>query len=534
MIRHRTLPETLRYAAEQWPDKNWLDFSGHFITFKTADEETNRIAHGLAKLGVKHGDCVCYLLDNHTDLVLLWLALSKIGAVSVPINTAFKGEFLRHQISDAGAKLVVSDAKYVSRIIAIEDGIPETQMVAVRGDTDQRSPRLRMLDFNELRNDDNSPINVDVQPDDLAILLFTSGTTGPSKGCMISQLYLCSYSWQHTEATGVRHDDIYWTPCPLFHIGACGMIVGSLQRGTTVSFYPRFSLSGFWPEIERSGATVILILSSMISLVANAEETEVRKRCYGQIRSVMGLPFPEPLRQIWQKQFGVKNVGTTGYGLTEATPIILRNLEKPIPPGASGRRYESFEVEIVDDHDNILPAGATGEIVVRPTKPGVMFLGYWRRPQATVDTFRNMWFHTGDIGRFDEGGYFYFVDRKKDYLRRGGENISSHEMEIAFGAHPDIEEVAVHAVPAEGAEDEVKVSAILRSGATLTAEALCLWSVERLPDFAVPRYIEFRTDFPRNGVRRVLKYELRKEGVTPATWDRHTSDLIVGKPRRNA
>jgi crotonobetaine/carnitine-CoA ligase len=166
---------------------------------------------------------------------------------------------------------------------------------------------------------------------------------------------------------------------------------------------------------------------------------------------------------------------------------------------------------------------------VRPLKPNIMFQGYWRRPDDTQRLMRNMWLHTGDIGKFDEEGFFYFVDRKKDYLRRRGENISSFEMEAAFLNHPDIEDVAVHAVPSPVGEDDVKVTAVLKPGAQLSAEALCRWAIDQVPYYAVPRYIEFRDNLPRNPQGRVLKYQLRDEGRTEATWDRDTSDITLSK-----
>jgi crotonobetaine/carnitine-CoA ligase len=186
-------------------------------------------------------------------------------------------------------------------------------------------------------------------------------------------------------------------------------------------------------------------------------------------------------------------------------------------------------VRIFDEHDRELPPGVAGEIVVRPLRPHIMFEGYWRRPEDTLKIMRNMWLHTGDIGKFDEDGFFYFVDRKKDYLRRRGENISSFEMETAFSGHPDIAEVAVHAVPSPKGEDDVKVTAILRPGATLTAEELFQWSTNAVPYYALPRYIEFRTTLPKNPQGRVLKYELRDQGKTAGTWDLEESDIKVAK-----
>ena len=170
-----------------------------------------------------------------------------------------------------------------------------------------------------------------------------------------------------------------------------------------------------------------------------------------------------------------------------------------------------------------------GEVIVRPNRPNIMFQGYWRRPEATVAAMRNQWFHTGDIGRFDAEGFFYFVDRKKDYLKRRGENISSYEMEVAIKAHPAIQEVAIHAVPSKFGDDDVKVTAVLKAGQSVAAGDLCLWIAERVPYFAVPRYIEFRDALPKNPQDKILKYQLRQEGVTAVTWDMESSGIRLEK-----
>jgi len=525
----KTIPDLLNAAATRWPTSTYLDFSGETYTFADVDLATTRVAHGLSALGVSRGDRVCFMLDNHADFVFLWFALAKLGAVSVPINTAFRGEFLRHQLADAEADVVVVESDYADRVFAIEDSIPATKKLLVRGDLDAVETRLEVHPFSKIHSLDTTPIETQIGADDLAMLLYTSGTTGPSKGCMISHGYMSNSGLQVSTMTESTENEIYWTPCPLFHMGCSNMVVGCLHFGATASIYPHFSLSKFWPEIERSGATGAMILSSMLSLVADAPDTEESKRCYGQLRIVMGTPFSPALREVYRQRFGVKIAGGSGYGMTEAVPITTYPLSKQAPDGASGARLGNFDVEIVDENDNICPPGVVGEVVFRPRIPHVMFDGYWRKPQATVDATRNLWFHAGDLGRFDEDGFFYWVDRKKDYMRRGGENISSFELEVQFRGHPEIADVAVHAVPSEHTEDEVKVTAILIEGATVTEEALCHWSIERLPHFAVPRYIEFRDEMPRNGVGRVLKYELREQGVTPGTWDRVAAGIVVRK-----
>jgi crotonobetaine/carnitine-CoA ligase len=245
---------------------------------------------------------------------------------------------------------------------------------------------------------------------------------------------------------------------------------------------------------------------------------------------VRGNPFPVELKELWQKRFGAVTCGGNDYGLTEAAVVTsLKPGEAAhAAPNSSGKRNDCFDVRIVDDDDRELPVGQAGEIIARPLKPNVMFDGYWRRPEDTLKVMRNLWFHSGDIGKFDDEGYFYFVDRKKDYLRRRGENISSFEMETTFSLHPDIQDIAVHAVLSD-IEDDVKVTAVLRPGATLTEEELCRWSLDEVPYYAVPRFIEFRDELPKNPQGRVLKYQLRDEGRTAKTWDREDSDIEIKK-----
>jgi crotonobetaine/carnitine-CoA ligase len=268
----------------------------------------------------------------------------------------------------------------------------------------------------------------------------------------------------------------------------------------------------------------------MIHFLAEAPDTPDSKACFGQLQMVRGSPFPAALQQKWKDRFGIKRAGSNAYGLTEAARVTTLRYDQEAPPGSSGRVNEDFDVRIVDDHDIELPAGQAGEVVIRPRRPHVMFEGYWDRPQDTLAVMRNLWLHTGDIGRFDAQGFFYFVDRKKDYLRRRGENISTHEVEVSLRVHPAIADVAVHAVLAESGEDDVKATIVRKGGATETEEEICRWAIERLPYFAVPRYFEFREDLPRNPVGRVLKYQLREEGCTPRTWDRERAGVEV--PRR--
>lgn len=524
-----TVHGVLQATAAEHGARKFLDFEGDGYTYAQVVDDAKALAAGLQRLGLRPGETVTTVLDNNYDALRVWFAINFAGGISVPVNTAYKGEFLRHQIADSGARILIAEQDYCERILDVEDGLPEAQTLFFRGGPPSRQPsRLAIGALEDLASGAADFTPVDVKPSDLAMLIYTAGTTGPSKGCMISHNYACNLARQ---SSGSRQPgDVFWTPLPLFHFNAtCAATLGTAVAASTVALYRRFSLSQFWPEIERTKATAAGLLGSMIPLIAQAADTPESKRCYGQLRAVRGAPFPAELQEIWRRRFGVVHCGSNAYGLTEA--CLLTSLPDDIKaaPGSSGQRNEDFDVRIVDDEDAELPAGTPGEIICRPKKPHVMFEGYWRRPEATQAVIRNLWFHSGDIGKFDEDGFFYFVDRKKDYLRRRGENISSFEVETAFRAHEAIEDVAAHAVKSDVGEDDLKVTAILKPGALLTAELLCVWALDRLPYFAVPRYIEFRTELPRNPVGRVLKYQLRDEGCTPATWDREQSDIKLTK-----
>ena len=337
--------------------------------------------------------------------------------------------------------------------------------------------------------------------------------------CIRDSNYLVTLADQIGRAIGRRPDDVVYVPAPLFHLMALEIgVVGTLLVGGRASIGTRFSVSRFWPEVKRTGATISVLLGSLAALVANSEDHP--DQAGHALRLCMAVPMPPDTDQVWRERFGCQTFSGL-YGLSEASPLSMLPAGEVMKPGATGKpNSHEFTVRVFDDHDNEVPPGEIGEIVCRSNTPNVMFAGYFRRPEETLAAFRNLWFHTGDLGRIDQDGFLYFVDRKKDYLRRRGENISSMELEQTFFHHPAVKDVAVHSVLSEVSEDDVKVTAVLRDGVTVTAWELCTWAVDHLPYFAVPRYIEFREDLPRTPTGRVQKYQLRDEGKTPTTWDR--------------
>jgi crotonobetaine/carnitine-CoA ligase len=515
------------------PDGRYLDFSSGGgdsvqLTAREMDRESNHLAHTLRELGVQHGDRVATLLDNRAEQVVTFFAALKLGAVQVPINTAYKGEFLRHQLADSGAKVFVVQGDFASRAVEVvsDDATPAlTHCITVDPPDAVIDARPAISWQDALAGVSDAPVpDVTVRPGDLACFIYTAGTTGPSKGCMLPHNYIVSLADQIARAWQRRADDVVLTPLPLFHFNAISVcVVGTLVVGGHAAIERRFSVSNFWPEVKRTGATMVSMLGSPAILIANAEDHPDQQG--HRLRLCAAAPMPPDTDRLWQQRFGCKTF-SGGYGLTEASLISMLDAGEPNKPGASGKpnRHE-FEVHLVDDDDVEVATGEVGEIVCRPTGPNLMFAGYWNRPDATVEANRNLWFHTGDLGRIDDDGYIYFVDRKKDALRRRGENISSFEMEKVLYGHAVIKDVAVHAVPSPLGEDDVKVTAVLQEDSRIGEEELCRWIAERVPFFAIPRYIEFRADLPRNPVGRVLKYQLRDEGVTEHTWDREAAGV---------
>ena len=458
-----------------------------------------------------------------------FFAALKLGAIQVPINTAYKGEFLRHQLADCGAKVFIVQGDYASRAAEVIGEESTPRAVALHHGRSARRGHRRgvgvRLDRRARRRGATIRSTCRVSgPRDLACFIYTAGTTGPSKGCMLPQNYIVSLADQIARTWQREPDDIILTPLPLFHFNAISVcVVGTLLTGGSAAIERRFSVSNFWPEIRRTGATMVSMLGSLAILIANADDHP--DQTGHRLRLCAAAPMPPDTDKAWQERFGCKTF-SAGYGLTEASLVSMLDAGETNKPGAMGKpNHHEFDVRLVDDDDVEVAVGEEGEIVCRPKGPNLMFAGYWNRPEATVEATRNLWFHTGDLGRLDEDGFIYFVDRKKDALRRRGENISSFEMEKILYGHPALRDVAVHAVPSDIGEDDVKITVVLQPDAQVSEEELCRWMAERVPFFAIPRYVEFRDDLPRNPVGRVLKYELRNEGVTPATWDREAAGV---------
>ena len=530
-----SLPDLLRGRLESDPDGPYLDICGTAFTAADVAETAGRFAAALAQLGVVPGDRVATLMENSPEAMLAWWGTVMSGAVGAPINSAFKGDYLRHQLADSGSRVIVVQADLAERVAAIAGDVETLEHVVVVGDSAADVEGATSHAWSDLLRVESVEPSTRVGPGDLATIVYTGGTTGPSKGCMLSHNYHVALSTQIATCWRRTADDVLWTPLPLFHFNALTTgLVGALVAGGASAISGKFSVSGFWPEINRVGGTVVSLLGSMAYLLANDDPrpdmpNSGAPEANTTMRLIGAAPMPVEIDRKLRERFTV-DVFSGAFGMTEASLPSWTPLGVEQRPGAAGIiNDEYFDVRIFDDADGELPRGSDGEIVLRPKRPHVMFEGYWGRPEATLATMGNLWFHSGDIGRIDDDGYLFFVDRKADYLRRRGENISSFEVEAILVKHEAIADVVVHAVPSEITEDDLKITAVLVTDASVTEEELFRWCVEELPYFALPRYIEFRTELPRSPVGRVLKRDLRDEGVTDSTWDLDASGVTYEK-----
>ena len=511
-----TFRELLEKRAERDGTQPFVYFRDEVLTFAALERKVNRAANALLELGVKRGDHVCLFLPNCLEFLYLWFALAKIGGVMVPLNVHLRGEGLSYIINHCDAKWIVLDEALYEAYAFVEKDLKGIVQRVWHGNA---APPNGFHDLADLMASakEGAPLPVSVGDGDPLGIIYTSGTTGPPKGAMISHFnYLNTGQVWAEDLVACGEDDIFFTTLPLFHANAqMFTTMGSLRSGRPYVLREKFSASRFFDEIRECGATVFNYIGGMLTMLMKQPEREDDGD--NPARAAFGGAAPRELWREFEKRFRVTIV--EGYGLTESGGVCLCNPPQAIKVGSIGKPTRFCEVAIWNEENKAIPPGETGEIVVRETVPHAMFQGYYKQPDKTQEAWAGGWFHTGDRGYQDKDGYFYFVDRMKDCIRRRGENISSFQVEKVINSHPKILECAAVAVPAELGEDDVKVFVVLRPGETLDPAELIRFCEERMAYFMVPRYLEVIDGLPKTPTERVQKFELRKKGVGEA-WDR--------------
>jgi crotonobetaine/carnitine-CoA ligase len=517
------LPRVLADRARRFPNRPFLSFQGRpDVTFGEIEMRSRQIARGLSELGVRVGDRVLVMLPNGLEFVETWFAVNMLGAVLVPVNTAYRSEYLAHVMNDSGATLMVAGETFLHVIAEVEESATtlKTVVVVAEGERSTVGPvRLTTLSFDDLRSTPDSPPEQPVAVGDPAAIMYTSGTTGRSKGVVMPHGHLHLNPVVYIEQLGLTDKDVLYTCLPLFHANALLLgIYGALILGTRVAVARRFSASGWLNDIREAGATVTNLLGAMSDFIVAQDPNGTDAD--NPLRIATMIPISPKIGPAFERRFGVKLIEL--YGSTEVNCPLYHPIDAAYRPGSCGTvATKWFDCQLVDPVTDVeVPVSMAGELVVRNKTPFTIMSGYHGRPQETVAAWRNLWFHTGDVMRRDADGFFYFVDRMKDCIRRRGENISSFEVEAVVRSHPAVKEVAVVGIasPYDSVEQEVKACIVLNAGAEVTQKALFDHCAERMPDFALPRFIEFMDAFPKTPTEKIRKDVLRLSGIGPATW----------------
>ncbi|MBX3596888.1 MAG: AMP-binding protein [Rhizobiaceae bacterium] len=519
-----------RYTLESWaakqPDKVFAVFQNdEQWTYRDTLREVIRTANALKALGIRQGDRVLCWLPNNSDCLRVWMGINFLGAAYVPINLAYRGNLLSHVIRVSGARLGIIHADLHQRLRDAE--LSRLEEIVVLGGEGEPVPGLKVHSQEALSSTDETPPALErpIAPWDLQSIIFTSGTTGPSKGVLSSYLHLYSMA---TAARYLGQDDRYMISLPLFHAGGVMPITAMLVHGGSIALVDAFNTNEFWPTVRKKGITTAMLLGVMGGfLLKRPAGPDDRNHT---LRTCTYVPLNETATEF-RERFGTEI--HTHFNMTEISmPIVSK--PNPTALGSAGILRPGAEVRIVDENDCEVPTGTIGQLIVRTDCPWAMNSGYADDAQATNAAWRNGWFHTGDGFWKDAEGNYYFVDRMKDAIRRRGENISSFEVESEVLSHPAVREVAAIAVKSEIAEDEVMVVVSLKEDTSLDPAELIEFLRPRMAHFMIPRYVRVVPALPRTPTEKIEKVKLREQGITADTWDRDAAGIIIKREKIGA
>jgi crotonobetaine/carnitine-CoA ligase len=516
MPTYDSLLESLRAAAAAAPDREFIRIVGTSLSRAEVLDAVETTARGLRELGINPGDRVGIMCDNRPETIWTWLGANAAQAIDVPFNAEARGKLLDYFVDDAGPRFLVGNEKYLTILAESITSDPELVIMIGEHTTAPFGDRAKQITFDDVVTAGKaSMIELPAPPPGAtATIMYTSGTTGPSKGVMLPQRYYSAKAAHGSVLIDGTEDDVVLCVQPLFHIDARAFLVSSLTLGCVAVVGGRFSVSTFWDEVREHKATVFGTIGTMLWMLykqppkTNDRDHSARVACCSST--------PGEILRAFEERFGVGIVEL--YGMTECVLITgedMRNTQ----PGRIGRPLPQVEVRIVDEHDAAVQQGEIGELVYRPREPFAMMQGYWNKPEATVEAWRNLWFHTGDLVRQHPDDMIEYIGRKKDSIRRRGENVSAWEVEQACAIHPRVLDVAAIGVPSEVGEEDVAVVVVPVPGATLDPAELVEFVSKDLPRFAVPRYVEIVESLPKGPSERVEKGKVRERGITSAAWD---------------
>ncbi len=487
------------------------------LSFSEFNRQVNRIAHGFSALGIVENDYVGIMLENSIDFLVCSYALKKIGAVEVAINNTFKGVSLTRMINITALSTLITQDRYLGILAEIENVLPELKRLIMRKDivdASLRFPDLELLSLNDLVSENDEDCAMDIADDQTATILFTSGTTGPSKGCAIPHRASVRAAESMIEAFDLSSDDCVYSPYPLFHCGAAQYdVLPALMVGARAIIRERFSVGNFWPEVTRYQVTWFMVLGSVQQLLwaAPYHPDETRHN----LRFIWGTPLPVD-HDAFENPFKVKLARGGGYGSTDAGAVALPLFDKK----GAGRVLDRYEVAIVDEQDYPLPTGSVGELLIRPREPAIMASCYLGMPEETLNTWRNLWFHTGDLARLDSEGDLFWVARISERIRVKGEMVSAYEIEEIIISHPSVEDCAVIGIPDGIGEETVHPFITLREEASLELDELIEFCNPRMSRFMVPTSMGILAEMPRTPSGKPAKTDLIPKATDIDSFDR--------------
>lgn len=498
----RTVSSVLTSAARQWPDRDAVIVDGTRLTYRELLDRVSRFRGTLRALGLRKGDALLVMLDNCIEFVDVFAACGMEGVLQVPVNTEYRGNLLRHAVEVSGARVILADSSYAERLDAVAPFTTLDHVVYVGHPVSLSSG----ITTSALSGIASTPVDDDVtiHEFDPVAIMYTSGTTGPSKGVLVANRHAFQYATAAANVIELGEGDVYYAPLPLFHIaGQWAMLYASWITGATAVVKRKFSVHEFWDDVREYGATTTFLLGAMAqflyALPGDGNEDA------NPMERVLMVPLVADLEGFRQR-FSVRV--TTCYGSTDVNVPIMSSFDVT-DPTVAGTPVPGYQVRLVDEDDNDVPDGEVGELVVRPPEPWMTLVEYIGNPEATAAAHRNLWLHSGDMFRRDSNGEYHFVDRLKDAIRRRGENISSYEVESEVNAHPAVAESAAIAVPSQNTEDDLGVVVVPRRGMSVDEKELREFVAARAPKFMVPDAIWVIDAMPKTPTGKIQKHELR-------------------------
>ena len=502
------------------------------VSYGEAHARANRVANAFLALGASRGTRVGVLLRNRLEYLDLWFGLSRIGAIQLPINTEYKRAQILHVLKRAPVPLIVVQEDLLDELLPAIDGLAERQTLVIIGNADAARRRtkatVRSYSTSVESATDDDPDCEPVMGSDVGVVMNTSGTTGPSKGVRLSHAQQYILGRNIAVDLGLTERDVFYNFFPLFHNTAQAMItLPVLLTGAKMVLADKFSATRFWQDVREHRCTVFYYIGEILRILLKSTSVEDARGT--QLRVGWGIGASAQDFAEFQRRSGVTL--RSGYGSTEANVGVYLPHENP-DPASVGRAIPGYELRIANEHDEPVPSGTMGEILVRSREPCAIMLGYDGDPAATLAAWRDLWFHTGDAGYLDEAGNLFFTGRLRDAIRVRGENVSAFEVEEVISQADGVLEVAAVAVPAELGGDDVKVVIVARAGAQVDPQALIAHATANLPRFAVPRYVEVVDALPKTETNKVRKNMLRATPFTAGTWDRMGAVQSIQEPNR--